>query len=256
MKTMDGVRPDSSAAVLEPLSRESFEHRSVEILTFVNELRREWGLQEALRTAAEYYVDDEPQPELARLGQVLVRARQQALLQQQLDEDREALHSGRLQHEERVSTGHHYEMLRREACAYNHELRGLIETDGHYFSRDQLTNWLVEASQGRQAWAQGEITGAVSEVAMHAALAGLPELRDLRYATLDEDLAGDDFMAEWHDQLVTVDAKTGLYRPLTERKHGHKHLEISVPREAVAGFWVTRRGLDLLRHEVRQALER
>ncbi len=253
MKTIDGLQVRSRMAT-EPLQPEAFAHRSVEILTFVDELRREWGLNEAIRTAEEYYVDEEEQPELARLARVVLGGREQALLQQQLDEDREQLHSGRLNHDERVSTGHHYEMLRREACEYNHELRGLIELDGHNFSRAELTDWLGRAAQGRHAWAQGEITGAVSEVAMHAALQGLPELRDVRYGTLDEDLAGYDFVMHWHGQLVTIDAKTGMYRPLTERKHGHKHLEVSVPREVVADFWVTRRGLNLLRNDVRQAL--
>jgi len=76
----------------------------------------------------------------------------------------------------------------------------------------------------------------------------------LRYGTVEEDLAGYDFVSNWHGRMVTVDAKTGFYAPLSERKHGHKHLEISVPREAVKDFRVTRRGLDILRHEVRQAL--
>jgi hypothetical protein len=100
------------------------------------------------------------------------------------------------------------------------------------------------------------MAGAVSEMALHAALQGLPELKELRYATIEEDLAGYDFVAEWQGKLLTVDAKTGLYYPLSERVHGHRHLEISVPREAVKDFKVTRKGLDLLRHEVRQALQR
>jgi len=48
---------------------------------------------------------------------------------------------------------------------------------------------------------------------------------NVRHGTVDEDLKGYDFLAFYEGQLVTLDAKTGLYRPLTERKHGHRHLE-------------------------------
>lgn len=257
MRAIDGVRyTGAGGSAAAPLARADFVRRAEEILGTINRLRGEWGLNEAVRVATEQFVDAEPHGELARFGTVVALARRQAMIQQQLDDDRERLHHGHLAHEELVVLGHHYEMLRREACDYNHELRGVIESCGHYFSRDELMDWLVSASQGRRSWARGEVTGAVSEVALHAALQGLPELRGLRYATLAEDLAGFDFVADWDGQLVTVDAKTGLYRPLSERKHGHKHLEVSVPREAVDGFRVTRRGLNLLRHEVRQALYR
>jgi hypothetical protein len=217
-------------------------------------LRPQLGLSEAINVMIERFVDDEPQPELRRFGDVLTRARRQALIQHRLDDDREALHHGNLSHDELVNTGHHYEMLRHEACTYNHLLRGLIESCSQYFSRDQLTQWLTSASQGHEQWARGEITGAVSEIALHAAMQGLPELRELRYGTVEEDLVGYDFVAKWQGRLVTIDSKTGYYAPLSERKRGHRHLEISVPRDAISDFRVTRRGLDRLRYQVRQAL--
>src|ERR1700683_3101228 len=173
MRTIDGVVARSDETVAEALSREGLTQRAAEILTFIEQLRQEWGLQEALRAAEEYYVDNEAHGSLQRLGRVLVRARRQALIQQQLDEDREQLHRGRLPHNELVSTGHHYEMLRREACEYNHELRTLIEVDGHHFSRYELTDWLVRASQGRHSWVQGEITGAGRQSAFAGAMAGV-----------------------------------------------------------------------------------
>jgi hypothetical protein len=237
-----------------PLSEGVFAKRAEEILGLIDHLRGELGLTEAINVVVDRYVDYEPQPQLRTFGEVVALARRQALLQQRLDDDREALHHGQLSHDELVSKGHHYEMLRHEACQYNHKLRGLIESCGQFFTRSELTRWLTSASQGRGQWAKGEVTGAVSEVALHAALQGLPELRGLRYASISEDLAGYDFVAEWQGKLITVDAKTGFYQPLSERKRGHRHLEISVPREAVKDFQVTRRGLDLLRHEVRQAL--
>lgn len=253
MKIIDGFTPKRTASHLV-LDEEVFAKRADEILALINRLRDELGLSEALNVCYDRYVDGERHVELARFAQVIVLARRQAVLQDRLDEDRELLHHGHLGHEELVSHGHHYETLRYEACKYNHLVRGLIESCGHFFSRDDLTDWLVSASQGRAQWARAEITGAVSEVALHAALQGMPELKDLRYATLDEDLAGFDYTATWQGKQVTIDAKTGRYAPLSERKHGHRHLEISVPREAVSDFRVTRRGLDLLRHEARQAL--
>jgi hypothetical protein len=236
------------------LDGEAFRERARQMLGLIDDLRGQVGLIDAINTAIERYVNDEPNGELKRFGEVLGYARRQALIQQRLDDDREALHHGHLNHEQLEETGHHYETLRHEACNYNHVLRGLIEGCGQYFSRDELMGWLTTASQGRGEWAKAELTGAISEMALHAALQGVPELKDLRYASVGEDLAGYDFVAEWQGKLLTVDAKTGLYMPLSERKHGHRHLEISVPREAVKDFRVTRRGLDLLRHEVRQAL--
>lgn len=209
---------------------------------------------ELMADVSESYIEHEVDPDLQRLGEVLVVARQQAMIQGQLNEDREQLHSGRLSHEEDLSIGHHYEMLRHAACEYNHLLRGFIEANRDHVSREELTDWLTAASLGSQKWAVGEITGALSEIALHAALMGMPEITGLRYGTLEEDLHGYDFVAQWQGQTLTVDAKTGYYQPLAERKHGHRHLEISVPRETLNGFTLSRHGLQLLRREVRGGL--
>lgn len=240
----------------QQLSHEAFAARAEEIFAQINRVRAESGFHEAVTAAIEQFVDNEPHPELKRFGELLCLARRQAMLQERLDDDREALHHGHLSHEELVSRGHHYEALRYDACLYNHMLRGFLESSGHYLTRDDILGWLTTASQGRSHWAQSELTGAISEVALHAALQGLPELRGLRYATLEEDLKGYDYVAQWQGKLLTIDAKTGFYRPLSEVKHGHRHLEISVPREAVKDFRITRHGLDLMRREVRQALYR
>lgn len=236
------------------LTHEVFAQRAEQMVGVVQRLRGELGLNEAITEAMDRYVHRELQSELAHFAEVILLARRQALLQQRIDEDREALHHGHLSHDELVAKGHHYETLRYSACAYNHLLRGLIESCGQYFSRDELMDWLTAVSQGRRDWAKAEVTGAVSEVALHAALQGLPELRGMRYATLEEDLAGYDFVTQWQGKLLTIDAKTGRYPPLAERKHGHRHLEISVPREVISDFRITRHGLDLLRKEVRKAL--
>jgi hypothetical protein len=231
-----------------------FERQAKAILAAIEEYRVELGFTDALMLVHERFVDNEPDRELRQLGELMAQARRQALIQQQLDDDRQQLHRGHLSHDERVEVGHHYEMLRYEACSYNHRLRSFIESHREHVTRDQLTDWLVSASQGRRQWAVGEITGAVSEVALHAALMGLPELTGLRYGSLEEDLKGYDFLATYQGKPVTVDAKTGFYHPLSERKHGHRHFEISVPREVMEGFRLTRDGLDLLRREVRSAL--
>ncbi len=224
------------------------------ILRTIEENRTHLGLNEAIGATREQLVDSENDPELRALGELLVRARALAVTQNQLDEDRRLLHAHHLQHDELVQVGHHYEMLRQEACDYNHHLRRFIEAHQGTISRRELSDWLVTASQGRHEWVEGEITGATSEVALHTALVGMPELTGVRFATVEEDLRGYDFIAQWQGQLITIDAKTGYYRPLSERKHGHRHLEISVPREELDGFRLTRHGLDLLRRETRKAL--
>src|SRR6266699_5618821 len=111
-----------------PLDSSAFADRAKEILELINRMRGELGLTEAINMAAERFVDDETHPELHRFSFVVALGRRQALLQQGLDEDREQLHHGHLNHDQLTSVGHHYEMLRHEACQYNHLLRGLIES--------------------------------------------------------------------------------------------------------------------------------
>lgn len=238
----------------EPVSREMLKRRAEEILTVLSHVRGEHGMREAVSVIAERFIDNESHPELKRLAEVLGLARRQAVIQQLLDVDREALHHGNLSHEGHIATGHHYEMLRHQACTYNHLLRGFIESCSQYFSRDELMNWLTTASLGRAVWAKGEVTGAVSEIALHAALQGMPEVRGLRYASVAEDLVGYDFVGQWQGELLTIDSKTGLYPPLSEIKHGHRHLEISVPREVVRDLRINHRGLGMVRGEVREVL--
>lgn len=245
----------ASSGTSVPMNRAIFEHRAGQILELIAQMRKSHGFDEAINTVHERFVDGEGHPELRRFGEVMALARRQAVLQERLDDDREQLHHGNLSHDELVSVGNHYEMMRHQACTYNHLLRGFIESCSQYFSREDLMQWMTSASQGRGQWAKGEVTGAVSEIALHAAMQGMPELRELRYATVEEDLVGYDFVATWQGKLLTVDSKTGFYAPLSERKHGHRHLEVSVPREAIKDFRITRRGLDLLRYEVRKALQ-
>lgn len=223
------------------------------VLREIAELEQVHGHDEALRQLIDHYQGHGHEHE-GRLARLLLHARQQARLQDQLNHDRQALHAGRLGHEERASLGHHYETIRYAACEYNHTVRGFIESNREHVSRDELTGWLTTASRGRHGWAEGEVTGAISEIALHAALMGMPELSGVRYATLDEDLHGFDFMATWQGRPVTIDAKTGHYPPITNHHHGQLHLEISVPREALDGFRLTRGGLDGVRHDVRKGL--
>jgi hypothetical protein len=241
-------------AIYLEVNRESIKRRAEEILAVISHLRVTDGMKEAIHVVVERFVEEEAHPELKRVGEVLALARRQALIQQLLDLDREALHHGKLGHDELVSTGHHYEMLRHQACTYNHMLRGFIESCSQYVTRDELMDWLTRASLGREVWARGEVTGAVSEVALHAALQGLPEIRNLRYASVEEDLIGYDFVATCGGKLITIDAKTGRYLPLSETKHGHRHLEISVPREMAKDLRINHHGLAELRRSIRGIL--
>ena len=212
-----------------------------------------YGASEASHYIEEVYTQRNRTEPMLSLALLLIHAGRHAKLQALLDTDREALHSGRLNHNQLLETGHHYETLRHAACEYNHAVRSFIESHREDVTRDQLIDWLTEASHNHR-WADGEVTGATSEIALHAALMGMPELAGLRYATLEEDLHGFDFTAEWQGQQITIDAKTGRYAPIVERMRGHRHLEIYVPRDVMDGFRLTRHGLDSLRREMRVAL--
>jgi hypothetical protein len=253
--TADRLEEDALRRHDGSIDPRAFAWRAQDIIGVIEDRRGEIGLNKAIDEAMEQFVDPEPNQELKRFAEVVALARRQAMLQEWLDDDRERLHHGHLDHEGLVRVGQHYETLRHEACVYNHKLRAVIETSGHFFSRDDLMGWLVSVSQGRHEWARAELTGAISEVALHAALQGLPELVGLRYGTVEEDLAGYDFITEWQGNLLSIDAKTGRYWPLFERKHGHRHLEVSVPREVVGDdFRLAKHGLNRLRAGVRQAL--
>jgi hypothetical protein len=195
------------------VSHDLIVRRAMAILRVVESLRKRVGFQESIDIVMEEFVDNEVHPELRRLGEILAYARRQAMIQRQLDEDRENLHHGHLDHEQLESVGHHYEMLRHQACAYNHLLRGFLESCGQYVTREEIMGWLTSASLGKSVWAKSELTGAVSEIALHAALQGLPEIRHLRYASVEEDLQGYDFVGEWQGKLLTIDAKTGIAAP-------------------------------------------
>ncbi len=230
---------------------------TVQVTSLFEELASQshlYGKSEAVNYLEEVYANGSRMEPMSRLALLLLHAGQHAKLQTLLDSDREALHGGRLDHEQRIETSNHYETLRHAACEYNHAVRSFIESHREDVTRDQLVDWLSQASLGNHRWADGEVTGATSEIALHAALMGMPELAGLRYATLEEDLHGFDFTAEWQGQEVTIDAKTGRYAPIVERMRGHRHLEIYVPRDAMEGFRLTRHGLDSLRREMRVAL--
>lgn len=246
--------PEEDKAKFESADHERFVARAADIITTVSDgLRDSKPLHEAIGIAIENYIghpdDDE---KLQKFSHLIVNARKQAMIQDQLNEDRRLLHSGTLSTEDDISRGKHYDMLRREACEYNHELRKFIEGHSGDVTRDELTGWLSRASQGRNKWAEGEITGAVSEAAVHMALQGMPELRGLRHGTVDEDLRGLDFVGQWQGRLVTFDAKTGDYLPLTVKKNGHMHIELSVPR--IVGFRLTPHDLDNVRYDARHAM--
>jgi len=212
-----------------------------------------YGASEASDYIEEVYANGHRPEPILSLAPLLLQAARHAKLQSLLDDDRNNLHGGRLNHAQLLETGHHYETLRHAACEYNHAVRSFIESHREDVTRDQLVDWLTEASRNHR-WADGEVTGATSEIALHAALMGMPELSGLRYATLEEDLHGFDFTAEWQGQQITIDAKTGRYAPIVERMRGHRHLEIYVPRDVMDGFRLTRHGLDSLRREMRVAL--
>lgn len=212
-----------------------------------------YGASEAADYVEGIYTNNTCTEPMSSLALLLIHAGRQAKLQSLLDIDREALHSGRLNHYQNIETGHHYETLRHAACEFNHAVRSFIESHREEVTHDQLVGWLTEAGHN-QRWADGEVTGATSEIALHAALMGMPELSGLRYATLEEDLHGFDFTADWQGHQVTIDAKTGRYAPIVERMRGQRHLEIYVPRDVMDGFRLTRYGLDSLRREMRVAL--
>jgi len=236
------------------LTRTQIADRVADIARFFEETRRHLSQREILTAAWEKYVEGEQNPELRRLSEIVADARRQVMIQRQLDDDRERLHHERMDHHQHVALAQHYDTLREEACVFNHSLRRFIEGYAGEVNENEVMEWLMIAGFGAREWAESEVIGAVSEIALLTALKDMPELSQVRHATVEEDLHGFDFMAVWRRQPVTIDAKTGLYPPLTLRKRGHRHLEVSVPRQAVRNLRLTPDGLSLLMYEIREAL--
>jgi hypothetical protein len=224
------------------------------IVSDLDRLRAEQGQSEAMTSVWEKYVEAETDPELRRLGELVADSRRQAMIQRQLDEDREAMHGGRLDREQFQEMHHRFDTLRRNACVYNHMTRVFIDEYAEVVSEHELLDWMIGASFGARQWALAVVRGAVSEIALREALSHMPELSGVRHSTVEEDLIGIDFIAQWQGQVLTMDAKSGLYRPLSLHKRGHRHLEISVPREVIQKLRLTDEGEKLLHEEIRQAL--
>lgn len=236
------------------LERAQIVNRVEEIISALERGRTEHGVSEGLTLVWEQYVDGESDVELRRLSEIVADARRQAVAQRHLDDDKDRLHQGGLNHEERVEVGHNYEMLRRMACTYNHLLRGFIEKYADVVEEREVIDWLFRASFGVKTWAVSEVVGAVTELALHAALRDMPELISVRHATVDEDLSGYDFVARWGDAEITIDAKTGMYPPMSLRRRGVRLLEIYVPKQSVRHLRLTNEGLALVELEVRRML--
>src|SRR5437868_1577500 len=112
------IEKQRAAGTSLPMSHAIFEHRAQEILDLIAEVRKSHGFGEAISAVHERFAVEEVHPELRRFGEVMAFARRQAVLQERLDDDREQLHHGHLSHEELESVGHHYEMMRHQACTY------------------------------------------------------------------------------------------------------------------------------------------
>jgi hypothetical protein len=236
------------------LSRSQLVDRAEEIVTATDRARTEHGQSEGLTLVWERFVDNEPDADLRRLGELVADARRQAMIQRQLDDDREKMHSGELSRDEFLDVHNHFDTLRRNACVYNHMIRVFIDEYAEVVSERELLDWLIGASFGARHWALAVVRGAVSEIALREALNNMPELSGVRHSTVEEDLIGIDFVAQWQNQPLTIDAKSGLYRPLSLHKRGHRHLEISVPHDAIRKLRLTDEGEKLLHQEIRQAL--
>jgi|GEM_PF-1265449 hypothetical protein len=236
------------------LTRSQVVDRAETIVSDLDSFRAQHGQSEALTLVWEKYVEAETDPDMRRLGELIADSRRQAMIQHQLDDDREAMHSGRLNREQFQEMQHRFDTLRRNACVYNHMTRVFIDEYAEVVSEHEIVDWMIGASFGARQWALAVVRGAVSEIALRRALLNMPELSGVRHSTVEEDLVGIDFIAQCQGQVLTIDAKSGLYRPLSLHKRGHRHLEISVPRDAIEKLRLSDEGEKLLHEEIRQAL--
>lgn len=181
--------------------------------------------------AYETYVEQEEQPVLQELSELLINARAMFKTQQRLTH---------LSQAERPQKLPEYRALKAASAEYNGHLREFIDANRAKIGPLQLRSWLERASSSSQ-WTGRVLGGIIPEVAAKAELRSLPDVAGVRFSTVSEDLHGVDLVATLHDgRTRNIDIKASdryQHGDMTITKDG---LKLVIPPEQLDGFRVAK----------------
>lgn len=224
--------PDTLKLVEVAADSEAYRAQAEDLLATLNRPGQKAANYEL---AWQTYVTEEENRELARFAALILGAYGYHQYQGELD----TIRSGGYDHLQISEQKSYRDQYRYALCQYNHQIRDFILERGDLVSREELEQWMAGASQS-EPWAKSVITGAVSEVAVFRALQEDRALKNLRFGSVEEDLAGTDMRAETDfGRPILIDVKSGSHEPVTRKtSHGLK-LEISLRHQLLQGYHLT-----------------
>lgn len=220
--------PESEVVVeTHELTREDFADTAegiFNVFTFAES--RGFTRREIYRDLTELYVKEADDPRLAAFASLLVGAEVGAHRQRRLTALRE---KGERRSER-------FRSYKDRATDYNHLLREVIAAQPRYFSREQLSTWLEQASQDSE-WTESQMKGAIAEVAVAERLSEVPGVRSVRYSTLAEEPKGIDVVATLDDgKECRMDVKFGENSTVMDVEPTTSGVAVQVDPAELAGF--------------------
>lgn len=208
-------------------TREEFEAQAEDIFATMNQALDEGKpLREGYRMANEAYVQEEENPELSKLADLILSAPAAARAHNELNSQSR----GYLDHE-------HHEQLINLQVGYINKLRSFIFDNASQLDRKQLREWVEKGSNGDEDWAERIMTGATGEVAVARQLQRTKGVRSVRFGTPEEDKTGIDMVVTMLDGSThPLDVK--IFSEKTDKIAGyspHSSKFVLTPEEVV-GF--------------------
>lgn len=181
------------------------------------------------------YVTEEDNPDLAGFSSLILGAYGYHFYQRELD----SVRGGGYNHLNIPEQRSYRDQYRYALCQYNHQIRDFILAHGEEVPRQRLERW-TGAVSGADQWAKSLVAGAVSEAAIFVALQDEPELHNLRFGSIEEDLAGSDMIGTTAAGIpLHIDIKSGSHEPVTRKTPQGLKLEISLRHQLLEGYQLT-----------------
>lgn len=199
------------------------------------------------------FVDDEVNPELRALAEIVMMAPAAASLDRQFEEHKLKLEDKSLSDEERAREKDISARVKKPLVGYNHRLRDFIADNIDSLEKEEFTEMLGRAGKD-ETWSRKLVTGIAAEVALTEYLSRLPEVSSVKTATNGEDSLGIDLVARMEDgRRVPLDVKSGNSQPRGGVEPGRYSVKLGVPSEAIGQWRIIPEYDGLIRDRLQQA---
>lgn len=182
-------------------TREEFEAQAEDIFATMNQALNEGKpLREGYRIASEAYVQQEENPDLRQLADLILAAPAAARAHEQLATMRQQ----RSQRLDRQA----FERLKNQVIGYNDSLRNFIFTNSSQVDRSTMTEWVEKGSNGNTEWTKQVMNGIAAEVAVARQIQRTEGVASIRFSTPEEERKGIDIVATFSDgETLSIDVK-------------------------------------------------